>query len=90
MLLGLAVFAYSAAWTVIVVRVARSVGDDFFTVITEAAVATALFALLLVAMRFGFLVEEGIACRNRTMRYAVRLSIVAALAAAMLPYYLRP
>jgi hypothetical protein len=45
---------------------------------------------MLVAMRFGFLVEEGIASRNRVMRISVWLSLLVAIAAAMLPYYFRP
>ncbi len=53
------------------------------------AIPQVLFALFLVAMRFGFLVEEGIAKRNPAMRIAVWISIVVALAAAMLPYYIR-
>jgi hypothetical protein len=87
-LLALAAVAYSAAWTVVVARLGRIAGDDFGGYAIEALVAVALFALLLVAMRFGFLVEEGIATRNRAARYAVRASFVLALAAAMLPYYL--
>jgi len=89
-LLGLAGLAYSASWTVIASRVARSAADDWTALIWEGVVATGLFGLFLVAMRFGFLVEEGIAARNRIMRYSVWLSIVVALAAAMLPYYVRP
>lgn len=87
-LLGLAAAGYSAAWTVIVARVARVSGEGIFAIVFDAAITCLLFALFLVAMRFGFLVEEGIARRNRAMRYAVWLSIVIALAAAMLPYYL--
>ncbi|MGH7005876.1 MAG: hypothetical protein ACREIP_18170 [Alphaproteobacteria bacterium] len=87
-LLGLATAGYSAAWTVIVARVGRAAGDDIFATLTDAAITCFLFGLFLVAMRFGFLVEEGIARRNRAMAYAVWLSIVLALAAAMLPYYL--
>jgi hypothetical protein len=89
-LLGLAALAYSASWTVISGRVARLAGEGLSALIWEFVVAAGLFALLLVAMRFGFLVEEGIACRNRAMRYSVWLSILIAIAAAMLPYYLRP
>lgn len=89
-LLGLAAAAYSAGWTVIVARLGRLAGEGLVGMITEGALAAGLFALMLVAMRFGFLVEEGIACRNRIMRYSVWLSILAALAAAMLPYYDRP
>lgn len=89
-LLGLAGLAYSASWTVIVARVARLAGEGLAAWITEVAIAAGLFALLLVAMRFGFLVEEGIASRNRAMRYSVWLSILVAIAAALLPYYFRP
>jgi hypothetical protein len=89
-LLGLAAAAYSASWTVIMARAARLAGEGLSAIITEGLVAALLFLLFLVAMRFGFLVEEGIAARNRAMRYSVWLSIVAALAAAMLPYYFRP
>ena len=71
-------------------RVARLAAEGLGALIWEFVVAAGLFALLLVAMRFGFLVEEGIACRNRAMRYSVRLSILIAIAAAMLPYYFRP
>jgi len=88
-LLGLAGAAYSAAWTVIVARLGRNAGEGIMAAITEAAVAAGLFALMLVAMRFGFLVEEGIAVRNRSTRHAVRVSFLVALAAAMLPYYFR-
>src|SRR6185503_13060941 len=70
-LLGLAALAYSASWTVISGRVARLAGEGLGALIWEFVVAAGLFALLLVAMRFGFLVEEGIACRNRAMRYSV-------------------
>ena len=89
-LLGLAALAYSASWTVISGRVTRLAAEGFGALIWEFVVAAGLFALLLVAMRFGFLVEEGIACRNRAMRYSVWLSILIAIAAAMLPYYFRP
>jgi hypothetical protein len=89
-LLGLAAAAYSAGWTVIVARLARIAGEGLLSLITEGAIAAGLFALMLVAMRFGFLVEEGIACRNRAMRAAVWFSILVALAAALLPYYFRP
>jgi hypothetical protein len=89
-LLGLAALAYSASWTVIGERVARLAGEGPGALVTEIAFAAGLFALFLVAMRFGFLVEEGIACRNRAMRYAVWLSLLIAIGAAMLPYYLRP
>jgi hypothetical protein len=88
-LLGLAAAAYSASWTVIVGRVARLDGEGLGALITEGLVAAGLFLLLLIAMRFGFLVEEGIAARNKAMRLAVWLSILAAIAAAMLPYYFR-
>jgi hypothetical protein len=88
-LLGLATLAYSGAWIIIdgglIELSARGIGAT----ITQAAIAAALFAIGLVAMRFGFLVEEGIACRNRVMRYSVRISIVIAIAAAMLPYYVQ-
>lgn len=89
-LLGLAGAGYSAAWMVIVGRVDRLAGEGFVAVITDAVITGSLFALFLVAMRFGFLVEEGIAKRNPAMRIAVWISIVVALAAAMLPYYFRP
>jgi hypothetical protein len=89
-LLGLAGVAYSASWTVIMARVARLAGEGVGAYITEYLFAAVLFALLLVAMRFGFLVEEGIAKRNRLLRAAIWLSILAAIAAAMLPYYLQP
>lgn len=89
-LLGLAALAYSASWTVIVARLTRLAAEGLGSLITEIVLAAFLFLLFLTAMRFGFLVEEGIASRNRTMRYAVRLSLLAALAAAMLPYYMRP
>jgi hypothetical protein len=88
-LLGLAALAYSASWTVIAGRLARLAGEGLGAMITEIAIAAGLFALFLVAMRFGFLVEEGIASRNRAMRYAVWLSLLVALAAALLPYYVR-
>ena len=90
MLLWLSAAGYSAAWTVIVARVARLAGESIFAVITDAVITCILFALFLLAMRFGFLVEEGIAKRNPAMRVAVWISIVVALAAAMLPYYFRP
>ncbi len=89
-LLGLAALAYGASWTVIVGRIARLAGEGLGAVIAEGIVAAGLFVLLLVAMRFGFLVEEGIASRNRVMRYSVWLSTAIAVAAAMLPYYFRP
>ncbi len=89
-LLGLAAVAYSASWTVITGRVARLAGEGLGAYITEYLFAAGLFGLLLVAMRFGFLVEEGIAKRNRLLRIAIWLSILAAIAAAMLPYYFRP
>jgi hypothetical protein len=89
-LLWLAAVAYSAGWTVIVGRLARLAGEGLGAMIAEALVAAGLFALLLAAMRLGFLVEEGIAKRNPVVRYAVWASIVAAVAAAMLPYYHQP
>lgn len=89
-LLGLAGLAYSASWTMIAGRLARLAGEGIGALITEIVLAAGLFLLFLIAMRFGFLVEEGIASRNRAMRYAVRLSLLAALAAALLPYYFRP
>jgi hypothetical protein len=89
-LLGLAALAYSASWTVILRRSAQLEGESIFAAITEGAIAAGLFALFLVAMRFGFLVEEGIAKRNRVMRISVWISILVAIAAAMLPYYFRP
>lgn len=88
-LLGLAALAYSASWTVIAGRVTRLSAEGFGALIWEGVIAAGLFLLLLVAMRFGFLVEEGIASRNRAMRYSVRLSLLIAIAAAMLPYYIR-
>jgi hypothetical protein len=88
-LLAFAAFAYSAAWTVIVARLGRAAGEGLFATIWEAVVTAGLFVLMLVAMRFGFLVEEGIALRNSAMRYAMRISFVVALVAAMLPFYLR-
>ncbi len=90
LVLGLAAAGYSAAWTVIVARVGRLAGESIFAVVGDAAITCFLFALFLLAMRFGFLVEEGIARRNPVMRVAVWISIVVALAAAMLPYYYRP
>jgi len=89
-LLGLAGLGYSAGWTVIAARVARAAGESWTSLISEGVIAAGLFALFLVAMRFGFLVEEGIASRNRIMRYSVWLSIALAIAAAMLPYYASP
>ncbi|HEY7609493.1 MAG TPA: hypothetical protein VIF14_09700 [Alphaproteobacteria bacterium] len=89
-LLGLAALAYSASWTVIIARIARLAGEGIFAAVTEAAIAAGLFALMLVALRFGFLVEEGIAMRNRAMRVSVWISLLLAIAAAMLPYYFRP
>jgi hypothetical protein len=89
-LLGLASLAYSGAWMVIVDGLTELTAKGPVAVIKEAIIATCLFALSLVAMRFGFLVEEGIAKRNRLLRVAIWLSILAAIAAAMLPYYFRP
>jgi hypothetical protein len=89
-LLGLAGLAYSASWTVIAGRTERLASEGWSVIFWEGVAAIGLFGLFLVAMRFGFLVEEGIACRNRAMRYSVWLSIVVAIAAAMLPYYARP
>jgi hypothetical protein len=88
-LLGLAAFAYSASWTVIVGRSERLAGESLGELVWELIVAALLFALFLVAMRFGFLVEEAIACRNRAMRFSVGLSILVAIGAAMLPYFVR-
>ncbi len=89
-LLGLAGMAYSASWTVIAGRLARLTGEGFTALISEIVLAAGLFLLFLVAMRFGFLVEEAIASRNRSMRYAVWLSLLVAIIAALLPYYSRP
>ncbi len=89
-LLGLAALAYSASWTVIAGRLARLAGDGIGAFVTEIVIAAGLFLLFLVAMRFGFLVEEAIASRNRAMRTAVWLSLLVAIAAALLPYYVRP
>jgi hypothetical protein len=89
-LLGLAALAYSASWTIILDRVAGLAAEGIIAWIVEGAIAAGLFALFLVAMRFGFLVEEGIAKRNPVMRISVWVSILVAIAAAMLPYYFRP
>jgi hypothetical protein len=89
MLLALAAVAYSAGRTVIMNRM-KQMPDDWVGRIPDAAVAALLFGLLLLAMRFGFLVEEGVACRNRFVRFAVWLSVLVALAAALVPYYYRP
>ncbi|KAB2958550.1 MAG: carbohydrate-binding protein, partial [Thermoanaerobaculia bacterium] len=56
-LLGLATLAYSASWTVIAGRLARLAGEGLGAFVTEIVLAAGLFALFLVAMRFGFLYD---------------------------------
>ncbi|MCW5774640.1 MAG: hypothetical protein KIT16_23550 [Rhodospirillaceae bacterium] len=88
-LLCLAVATYAAARTVLVQRLNHRSGDLAGT-ITDGVVAAILFALMLVAVRFGFLVEEGIATRGTGMRAVIWLVLLVALAAAMLPFVYMP
>lgn len=88
-LLCFAVAAYAAARTVVVQRLSHRSGDLFGT-ITDGLVTGFLFSLMLVAIRFGFLVEEGVAARNSGLRYAVWCVFLIALAATMLPFFYRP
>lgn len=86
----LAVASYSAAWLIVRWRAdqrARDFDFNWFGAIVEGVATALLFALLIHALRFGFLVEEGIALRRRAMRLAVRISLVVAVACAMLPFF---
>jgi hypothetical protein len=88
-LLFFAAAAYAAARTVIVQRLETRNGD-LFGIIRDGVVAAILFALMLVAIRFGFSAEESVVPRSASMRYLGWCAFVVALAAAMLPFFYNP